>query len=143
MAADGQRGGCPLPQASMFLVEFPGIVINDAAALATFGGAAGVAAAIGTPGAMLPLHLRAEDPQSTAIFGDRVPTKNLVVRVVRRRGAPADAPVRAEVVARVPEAFSFKGMADFQVPRARERGAVCQRQPASASARRRSVPDRL
>ena len=42
--ADGQRG-CPLPTASMFLVEFPGIVINDAAALATFGGAAGVAAA--------------------------------------------------------------------------------------------------
>jgi hypothetical protein len=126
----------------MFLVEFPGIVINDAAALATFGGAAGVAAAIGTPGAMLPLHLRSEDPQSTAIFGDRVPTKNLVVRVVRRRGAPADAPVRAEVVARVPEAFSFKGMADFQVPRARRRGAQW-RHPAGASARRGSDAGRL
>jgi hypothetical protein len=40
---------------------------------------------------------------------------------VRRCGAPAGAPVRAEVVARVPEAFSFKGMADFQVPR----GVAC------------------
>ena len=112
----------PLPCGSptsrmMVMVEFPGIVVNDAAALATFGGAAGVAAALRTPGAMLPLHLRPEDPQGTAIFGDRVPTKNLVVRVVRRRGAPSGAPVRAEVVARVPEAFSFKGMADFQVPR--------------------------
>ena len=106
---------------TLVMVEFPGIVVNDAAALATFGGAAGVAAALRTPGAMLPLHLRPEDPQGTAIFGDRVPTKNLVVRVVRRRGAPAGAPVRAEVVARVPEAFSFKGMADFQVPR----GVAC------------------
>lgn len=101
----------------MVMVEFPGIVVNDAAALATFGGAAGVASALSTPGAMLPLHFRPDDPQGTAIFGDRVLTKNLVVRVMRRRGASAGAPVRAEVVARVPEAFSFKGMADFQVPR--------------------------
>lgn len=115
----GRKADAPsriLPTTCMVMVEFPGIVINDAAALDTFGGSSGVAAALNTPGAMLPLRLRPDDPQSSAIFGDRVPTKNLIVRVVRRCGVSGGAPsVRAEVVARVPEALSFKGMADFQV----------------------------
>jgi hypothetical protein len=108
---EGERS---LPTESMVMVEFPGIVVNDAAAMETFGGTAGVAAAMNTPGAMLPLHLRPDDLQRSAIFGDRVPTKNLVLRVARRKNAPPGAPLRAEVVARVPEAFTYKGMADFQ-----------------------------
>ena len=116
-AAGGQgrfAGEQALPKTSMVMVEFPGIVVNDAAALQTFGGAEGVSAALSTPGAMLPLRLRPEDTQSSAIFGDRVPTKNLVLRVVRKRGGGPGALVRAEVLARVPEAFTYKGMADFQ-----------------------------
>jgi len=113
--SEGAYGGAKkMPWGEMMMVEFPGIVINDVAALETLGGAMGVAAAINTPGAMLPLRLRPHDTQSSAIFGDRVPTKNLILRVVRRRGASAGELIRTELVARVPEAFCFKGMADFQ-----------------------------
>jgi hypothetical protein len=108
------EGEKALPKSTMIMVEFPGVVMNDAAAMETFGGPAGVAAAMNTQGAMLPLRLRPDDLQSSPIFGDRVPTKNLVVRVKRRRGAGPSELVKADVVARVPEAFSYKGMADFQ-----------------------------
>ena len=64
----------------------------------------------------LPLNFRPEDPYSHPIFGDKITSSNLLLKVTRDKTTKQ---FDAEVVGLIPTTFRFRGMADFQymVPR--------------------------
>uniref|UniRef100_J3L0N4 Transcription factor IIIC subunit 5 HTH domain-containing protein n=1 Tax=Oryza brachyantha TaxID=4533 RepID=J3L0N4_ORYBR len=64
------------------------------------------------PGARLELRFRPEDPYCHPAFGEPRMSTGLVLRLSRPKGGTG--PPRAEVVARVRNAYHFEGMADFQ-----------------------------
>lgn len=65
------------------IVELPGYVSPGGLprALATFGGEESLSTTISTPGAMLQMKLRPEDPSSHPIFGDMALTTSFILRV--------------------------------------------------------------
>ncbi|XP_062200657.1 uncharacterized protein LOC133903345 isoform X3 [Phragmites australis] len=110
--SDGAVSGT-LSAAEAFAVHYPGYPSSPARAAHTLGGLPAIAKVRSSdPGSRLELRFRPEDPYCHPAFGESRATTGLVLRLSRRKGAPA-AP-RAEVVARVRTAYHFEGMADFQ-----------------------------
>ncbi len=120
-------------QRSQVIVEFPGNVINDGAALDSFGGEEGLSTALAATGTMLPLRFRPKDPLSHPVFGDFTATTSLVLKVTkkvsrgnagersgqsenrkRQREERSEPEVKTEVVGKVSNMYRFSGLADFQ-----------------------------
>ncbi|XP_015622346.1 uncharacterized protein [Oryza sativa Japonica Group] len=102
-----------IPAAEAFAVHYPGYPSSPARAAQTLGGLPAIAKVRGSdPGARLELRFRPEDPYCHPAFGEPRMSAGLVLRLSRPKGGTA--PPRAEVVARVRNAYHFEGMADFQ-----------------------------
>ncbi|XP_040380080.1 general transcription factor 3C polypeptide 5-like isoform X1 [Oryza brachyantha] len=109
---DGAVSGT-IPAAEAFAVHYPGYPSSPARAARTLGGLPAIAKVRGSdPGARLELRFRPEDPYCHPAFGEPRMSTGLVLRLSRPKGGTG--PPRAEVVARVRNAYHFEGMADFQ-----------------------------
>ncbi|KAF0920034.1 hypothetical protein E2562_032608, partial [Oryza meyeriana var. granulata] len=109
---DGAVSGT-IPGAEAFAVHYPGYPSSPARSAQTLGGLPAIAKVRGSgPGARLELRFRPEDPYCHPAFGEPRISTGLVLRLSRSKGSTALP--RAEVVARVRNAYHFEGMADFQ-----------------------------
>ncbi|KQJ82009.1 general transcription factor 3C polypeptide 5 [Brachypodium distachyon] len=100
-----------LPGAEAFAVHYPGYPSSPARAAHTLGGLPTIAK-VRSSKSRLELRFRPEDPYCHPAFGEPRASTGLLLRLSRPKGD--DAPPRAEVVARVRNAYYFEGMADFQ-----------------------------
>ncbi|KAJ2743564.1 tau 95 subunit of transcription factor TFIIIC [Coemansia sp. BCRC 34301] len=119
----------PLPERTVFAIEYPGYVNNADKAILTLGGPERVLRhATGDVDEEGPVELRFRynDPASHSIRGDKVATQNLLIKVTKRtrrlKSATGEAvgPVEevsesAEVVAVIDKTARFRKLADFQV----------------------------
>ncbi|BAD73737.1 transcription factor-like protein [Oryza sativa Japonica Group] len=97
-----------IPAAEAFAVHYPGYPSSPARAAQTLGGLPAIAKVRGSdPGARLELRFRPEDPYCHPAFGEPRMSAGLVLRLSRPKGGTA--PPRAEVVARVRNAYHFEG----------------------------------
>uniref|UniRef100_A0A0E0C324 Transcription factor IIIC subunit Tfc1/Sfc1 triple barrel domain-containing protein n=1 Tax=Oryza meridionalis TaxID=40149 RepID=A0A0E0C324_9ORYZ len=97
-----------IPAAEAFAVHYPGYPSSPARAAQTLGGLPAIAKVRGSdPGARLELRFRPEDPYCHPTFGEPRVSAGLVLRLSRPKGGTA--PPRAEVVARVRNAYHFEG----------------------------------
>ncbi|ORZ40017.1 RNA polymerase III transcription factor IIIC subunit-domain-containing protein [Catenaria anguillulae PL171] len=117
-----------VPDIPYVSVEFPGYISNPDRALEMLGGPASIAKCLSTqppdqpknerPDGHMPLELRLspEDPFAHPIFGEVIPTCNLLLRVVRRRRRGTDDPWEyvSQVRGIIHETGRFRGMADYQ-----------------------------
>jgi hypothetical protein len=92
-------------------VEHPCHAVNMDRAIETLGGSHDIARAFFEKA---PLHcsLRAADPLSHPLHGERSQVPGLLLRIVRRRDGSE--PARVEVVGQVTQTVRFAGLADFQ-----------------------------
>uniref|UniRef100_A0A0D9V1P2 Transcription factor IIIC subunit 5 HTH domain-containing protein n=2 Tax=Leersia perrieri TaxID=77586 RepID=A0A0D9V1P2_9ORYZ len=111
---DGAVSGT-IPSTEAFAVHYPGYPSSPARAAQTLGGLSAIAKVRGSdpPGARLELRFRPEDPYCHPALGEPRVSTGLVLRLSRPKGG-GDAPPRAQVVARVRNAYHFEGMSDFQ-----------------------------
>uniref|UniRef100_A0A0D9Y9X4 Transcription factor IIIC subunit Tfc1/Sfc1 triple barrel domain-containing protein n=1 Tax=Oryza glumipatula TaxID=40148 RepID=A0A0D9Y9X4_9ORYZ len=100
-----------IPAAEAFAVHYPGYPSSPARAAQTLGGLPAIAKVRGSdPGARLELRFRPEDPYCHPAFGEPRMSAGLVLRLSRPKGGTA--PPRAEVVARVRNAYHFEDNED-------------------------------
>ena len=104
----------PVPDREAFLVEYPGYIQNPDAVLQTLGGVDGLTAASQRDNSLLQLKFRPDDPLAHPVYGERQPTKGLLVKLSRNAANTSQHGVEAEVVAFVQSKFTFTGMADYQ-----------------------------
>lgn len=104
----------PVPDRQAFLVEYPGYVQNPGVVMQTLGGVESLtAASLGDDG-LLQLKFRPDDSLAHPIYGERQPTKGLLVKLSRNPADTSQHGVKAEVVASVHSKFTFTGLADYQ-----------------------------
>eukprot|EP00667_Euglena_gracilis_P006967 EG_transcript_7030 len=82
---DPASGWTKIPSQTFTCVEFPGYYKEANGVIASFGGMQEIEKSRNTVGRMLPYYFRPQDPLSHPIFGDKTPTRNLLVRVTKRR----------------------------------------------------------
>ena len=104
----------PIPDREAFLVEYPGYVQNPNAVTQTLGGVDGLTAASFGDNSLLQLKFRPDDPLAHPVYGERQPTRGLLVKLSRNAADTSQHGVKAEVVASVHSKFTFTGMADYQ-----------------------------
>ena len=104
----------PVPDRGAFLVEYPGYVQNPDAVTQTLGGIDGLTAASHGETSLLQLKFRPDDPLAHPVYGERQPTKGLLIKLSRNFAETRQHGVKAEVVASVHSKFTFTGMADYQ-----------------------------
>ncbi|KAJ2332864.1 tau 95 subunit of transcription factor TFIIIC [Coemansia sp. RSA 2681] len=119
----------PLPERTAFSIEYPGYVNSVEKAIMTLGGPERVAqhatSEVDEEGPV-ELRFRYNDPASHPISGDKVATRNLLIKVTKRtrrlKSAAGEAvgPAEvvsesAEIVAVVDKTARFRKLADFQV----------------------------
>uniref|UniRef100_A0A0D3EPP6 Transcription factor IIIC subunit 5 HTH domain-containing protein n=1 Tax=Oryza barthii TaxID=65489 RepID=A0A0D3EPP6_9ORYZ len=110
---DGAVSGA-IPSAEAFTVHYPGYPSSPARAAQTLGGLPAIAKVRGSdPGARLELRFRPEDPYCHPTFGEPRISAGLVLRLSRPKGGTA--PPRAEVVARVRNAYHFEDNEDVMM----------------------------
>ena len=104
----------PVPDREAFLVEYPGYVQNPDTVMQTLGGVDGLTAASHGDNALLQLKFRPDHSLAHPVYGERQPTKGLLVKLSRNAADTSQHGVKAEVVASVHSKFTFTGMADYQ-----------------------------
>lgn len=104
----------PVPQKEAFLVEYPGYVQNPEAVIQTLGGIDSLTAASHGDSSLLQLKFRPDDPLAHPVYGERQPTKGLLIKLSRNAADTNRNGVKAEIVASVHSKFTFTGMADYQ-----------------------------
>ena len=104
----------PVPDREAFLVEYPGYVKNPEALVQTLGGLDRLTAALDSDNSLLQLNFRPTDPLAHPVYGERQPTKGLLLKLSRNSADTGRHGVKAEVVASVHSKFTFTGMADYQ-----------------------------
>lgn len=104
----------PVPQEEAFLVEYPGYVQNPDAVIHTLGGIDSLSAASHGDSSLLQLKFRPDDPLAHPVYGERQPTRGLLVKLSRNSSDTSRIGVKAEVIASVHSKFTFTGMADYQ-----------------------------
>jgi len=95
----------------LMAVEHPCHVVDARRAVETLGGGTEIARAF-FGRTILQCSLRSADPLSHQLYGERVATPALLLRVRRRRGSSG--PATAEVVGKLTHSVRFAGLADFQ-----------------------------
>ncbi|RDX74396.1 General transcription factor 3C polypeptide 5 [Mucuna pruriens] len=136
---DGSISGV-IPDPHGFLVHYPAYPSSISRAVDTLGGIQGILKARSSQSNKLELRFRPEDPYSHPAFGELRPSNNLLLKISKTKpprvpnaeassssgvkiGEQENQPesehdqggsVCADIVARVPEAYFFDGMADYQ-----------------------------
>ncbi|XP_029126617.1 general transcription factor 3C polypeptide 5 isoform X5 [Cajanus cajan] len=136
---DGTISGV-IPDPQGFLVHYPAYPSSISRAVDTLGGIQGILKARNSQPNKLELRFRPEDPYSHPAFGELRPTNNLLLKISKRKPPNAhdaeacsssgvknreqenqpesvrgqEGSLCADIVARVPEAYFFDGMADYQ-----------------------------
>jgi len=107
----------PLPTRQFVCIEYPGYIKNVQKAIETMGGLSAIyqAATRKENPTFLHLKFRFNDPYSHPIFGDRVQTSNLALKVTKQpTTSNNNNNISSEIVAIVCTTFRFNGLADFQ-----------------------------
>lgn len=132
---DGTISGV-LPDPEGFLVHYPAYPSSVSRAVDTLGGIQAILKARSSQSNKLELHFRPQDPYSHPALGELRPTNTLLLKISKSRKFPCDhgststkdnatqenqphkvdndESLCADIVARVPEAYFFDGMADYQ-----------------------------
>lgn len=103
-----------LPTVEAFAVHYPGYPSSTARAVETLGGTEGILKARSSNTNKLELRFRHDDPYSHPAFGELHPCNNFLLKISKKKSNGDEGQVCADVVARVPEAYHFQGMADYQ-----------------------------
>ncbi|KAK7406886.1 hypothetical protein VNO78_08521 [Psophocarpus tetragonolobus] len=137
---DGTISGVVPDPPQGFLVHYPAYPSSISRAVDTLGGISGILKARSSQSNKLELRFRPEDPYSHPAFGELRPTNTLLLKISKRKPpsvldaeAPSSSGVKngeaenqpesecnpegtlcADIIARVPEAYIFDGMADYQ-----------------------------
>ncbi|KAK8472102.1 hypothetical protein PHAVU_002G113100 [Phaseolus vulgaris] len=137
---DGTISGV-IPEPQGFLVHYPAYPSSISRAVDTLGGIQGILKARSSQSNKLEFRFRPEDPYSHPAFGELRPTNTLLLKISKRKSrcvgdaeeASSSSGVKngeqenqpeserkqeeslcADIVARVSDAYSFDGMADYQ-----------------------------
>eukprot|EP00798_Chlamydomonas_sp_ICE-L_P025869 gene25869-11539_t len=118
MESPSESQAFKVPDATYVAVEYPGYVRNMERAMETLGGLPSVAAAMSAQASYLKVNYRPDDPNSHPILGDRKESRNLLLRISRKRGtaggSEGDEAPTVKCVARVNTTFRFDGLCDYQ-----------------------------
>ncbi|KAF5742792.1 Transcription factor IIIC subunit 5 putative isoform 2 [Tripterygium wilfordii] len=137
---DGKVSGF-LPAKEAFAVHYPGYPSSTERAVETLGGTEGIIKARSLKSNKLELCFRPEDPHAHPAFGGLRPCNNLLLKISKKRSCNAstarlsdrsisvastnkevegqaseeeETSLCAEIMARIPEAYHFEGMVDYQ-----------------------------
>ncbi|KAL6192291.1 hypothetical protein ACLB2K_033382 [Fragaria x ananassa] len=151
---DGTISGF-LPRTQVFGVHYPGYPSSMSRAIDTLGGTQAIhkahSSASNNNNNRLELRFRHDDPYSHPAFGDLRPCNSFLLKISKSKSSESDllaakltpetdqVNVCADIVARVPKAYHFDGMADYQhviavhadVARKRKRNRVETEEPHS------------
>nr|XP_023871990.1 general transcription factor 3C polypeptide 5-like isoform X1 [Quercus suber] len=106
-----------LPSNEAFAVHYPGYPSSTSRAVDSLGGAQALLKARTSPSNKLELRFRPDDPYSHPAFGELRPCNNnflLKISKTQTIEQNSDAELAADIVARVPQAYHFEGMVDYQ-----------------------------
>ncbi|XP_050376747.1 uncharacterized protein LOC126791048 isoform X1 [Argentina anserina] len=117
---DGTISGC-LPNSQVLGIHYPGYPSSMSRAIDTLGGTQAIHKACSSLSSnRLELHFRHDDPYSHPAFGDLRPCKNFLLKISKTKSDQVPTPetdqvnLCADIVARLPQAYHFDGMADYQ-----------------------------
>jgi len=106
-----------LPTEKMLCVEYPGFVKNISKAIETLGGEEAMTVTVKERPESLEVRYDPGNHLSHPVFGVRVKTSNLLLRVKKKKKKTGrqDVPPEwsAEVIAELDQSYRFEGMADF------------------------------
>uniref|UniRef100_A0A2P2LEA2 General transcription factor 3C polypeptide 5-like n=1 Tax=Rhizophora mucronata TaxID=61149 RepID=A0A2P2LEA2_RHIMU len=111
-----------IPSFEGFAVHYPGYPSSMARAIETLGGEQAIAKARSSQLNKLELRFRPEDPYSHPAFGELHPSTSLLLKISKNKfsscsketRSPVQSDLSADIVARLPEAYHFEGMVDYQ-----------------------------
>ncbi|KAM4105623.1 hypothetical protein ACB094_04G005300 [Castanea mollissima] len=106
-----------LPSNEAFAVHYPGYPSSTSRAVDSLGGAQALLKARSSPSNKLELRFRPDDPYSHPAFGELRPcNNNFLLKISKTQSIEqnSDAALAADIVARVPQAYHFEGMVDYQ-----------------------------
>uniref|UniRef100_A0A6B2L250 Transcription factor IIIC subunit 5 HTH domain-containing protein n=1 Tax=Arcella intermedia TaxID=1963864 RepID=A0A6B2L250_9EUKA len=101
-----------MPTQNYLCVEYPGFIKNMDRALSTLGGAAAINQAHKENSKFLALNLKPDIVHSHPIYGDKIMTSNMILKVVRPLESKLD--YKCEMIGLVNNTYRFKGLSDFQ-----------------------------
>ncbi|KAM3702147.1 hypothetical protein ACJW31_04G004600 [Castanea mollissima] len=106
-----------LPSNEAFAVHYPGYPSSTSRAVDSLGGSQAILKARTSPSNKLELRFRPDDPYSHPAFGELRPcNNNFLLKISKTQSIEqnSDAELAADIVARVPQAYHFEGMVDYQ-----------------------------
>ncbi|GMY16885.1 general transcription factor 3C polypeptide 5-like [Fagus crenata] len=112
-----------LPRNEAFAVHYPAYPSSTSRAIESLGGNQAILKARSSHSNKLELRFRPEDPYSHPAFGELRPSNNFLLKISKTKSVSAstsnqteqdDSKLCADIVARVPQAYHFEGMADYQ-----------------------------
>ncbi|KAM4105598.1 hypothetical protein ACB094_04G003700 [Castanea mollissima] len=106
-----------LPSNEAFAVHYPGYPSSTSRAVDSLGGAQALLKARSSPSNKLELRFRPDDPYSHPAFSELRPcNNNFLLKISKTQSIEqnSDAELAADIVARVPQAYHFEGMVDYQ-----------------------------
>ncbi|XP_021626776.1 general transcription factor 3C polypeptide 5 isoform X4 [Manihot esculenta] len=126
---DGKVSGI-IPGNEAFAVHYPGYPSSMSRAIQTLGGTQAILKARSSQSNKLELFFRPEDPYSHPTFGELRACSNLLLKISKKKSSSSinspnsankseaescvETEVCADIVARIPEAYHFDGMVDYQ-----------------------------
>uniref|UniRef100_A0A3B4GQC0 General transcription factor IIIC subunit 5 n=1 Tax=Pundamilia nyererei TaxID=303518 RepID=A0A3B4GQC0_9CICH len=112
----GSSSTVELQDKKLVCVEYPGVFSSADRMLATLGGEPKVTKTYSNPSKRLELRYRPQDPFCHSLYGNRVSSGNLLLRVRRRarKNDPKDAEIHMDMLGVIGTTYKFMGLADFQ-----------------------------
>ncbi|XP_039856322.1 general transcription factor 3C polypeptide 5 [Simochromis diagramma] len=112
----GSSSTVELQDKKLVCVEYPGVFSSADRMLATLGGEQKVTKTYSNPSKRLELRYRPQDPFCHSLYGNRIPSGNLLLRVRRRtrKNDPKDAEIHMDMLGVIGTTYKFTGLADFQ-----------------------------
>ncbi|KAF9663088.1 hypothetical protein SADUNF_Sadunf17G0002200 [Salix dunnii] len=111
-----------IPSKEGFAVHYPGYPSSTSRAIQTLGGTESILKARSSQSNKLELYFRPEDPYSHPVSGELRSCHNMLLKISRKKkdsssindAKEESKEFHADIVARIPEAYYFEGMADYQ-----------------------------
>ncbi|KAJ6690834.1 GENERAL TRANSCRIPTION FACTOR IIIC POLYPEPTIDE 5 [Salix koriyanagi] len=111
-----------IPSKEGFAVHYPGYPSSTSRAIQTLGGTESILKARSSQSNKLELYFRPEDPYSHPVSGELRSCHSMLLKISRKKkdsssindAKEESKEFHADIVARIPEAYYFEGMADYQ-----------------------------
>ncbi|KAI5583146.1 hypothetical protein POPTR_007G145000v4 [Populus trichocarpa] len=110
-----------IPRNEGFAVHYPGYPSSTSRAIQTLGGTESILKARSSQSNTLELYFRPEDPYSHPVSGELRSCHSMLLKITKKKKSSPinDAKqetdeFHADIVARIPEAYYFEGMADYE-----------------------------